>query len=134
MSELQDKLSAAREAKAARDEKRRDAAEARELEALELETKYETELGPRGVMFEIVSNDLGNFVVKRGEFASHKRFNAKGKDVSEEEVFQLVLPALLHPARDSATLIFREHAGIAWDCCLAMQTLYRAKRGEDAGK
>jgi hypothetical protein len=132
---MDEKLARAREAKAARDEKRRARGEALELEALELEERFETELGgPRGVKFEIVSNDLGNFLIRRGEFVAHKRFNAKGKDVTEEDVFQLVLPAIAFPERESAQATFREHAGIAWDCVVAMQAMYRAKRGADQGK
>lgn len=116
-------------------EKRRDEErKARDAQALELEAKFETELGPRGVKFDLLTTELGIFVVKLGDFVAHKRFNSKGKDVSEEDVFALIMPSIVHPDPFTAKGILKEHAGIAWDLAVLMQDLYRAKGRAQAGK
>ena len=74
-------------------------------------------------------------MVTPGDFLAHKRFNSKvKKDVSEEDVIGLVLPALKHPVRDVAVIAFRERAGIAWKCAAAMRSLYEAEEVSRTGK
>lgn len=133
---IDDKLARLEAEKAKRDEEKLDApAKLRKIEEHELEAKYTEELGPRGVDFEIVRTTRGCFVVTPGDFLAHKRFNAKAKkDVSEEDVIALVLPALQHPTRDVAALAFRERAGIAWKCAAAMRSLYEAEEVDRGGK
>jgi hypothetical protein len=134
VTDFEEKLRLAREGRAKREDEARQRAEAVELEALELEEKYTAELGPRGVKFDMVTNDVGVFVVKLGEFVAHKRFNSKGDEVSEEDVFALVTPSLIYPPAITALPLLRTHAGIAWDLALAMQRMYRARKETRAGK
>lgn len=131
---LDEKLARLERARAEREAKREEAGKLRRAEELELEERLCTELGPRGVKFEIVSNELGNFAIKLPDFVAFKRFNAKGQNITEEDVLQLVLPNVVHPSRETATALFREHAGIAWECAVALQGLYKARQEGREGK
>lgn len=128
------KIARLEQARADRDAKREEAAKLRRIEELELEERFSTEVGPRGLKFEIISNELGNFAFKLPDFVAFKRFNAKGQSITEEDVLQLVLPNVLHPARETATAVFREHAGIAWEAAVVLQGLYKARKEGREGK
>ena len=109
-----ERLAAAQKEKELREAKRREAAELRELEALELESKFESELGARGIAFDIVSNDLGNFVVKRADLVAHKKVDAAidANKFTIEDAFAFVTPHLVYPTREVFLPILREHSGI----------------------
>jgi hypothetical protein len=110
-------------------------ADERELEGLELEAKYETELGARGVKWDMVSNALGNFVVKLGDTVAYKRFLAVDeKERSEEDAARLVVPYVVHPDHKMFASIAGQHGGIYWQLALSMLQMYEAKGTKAAGK
>jgi len=119
--------------KVARDEARAKAAEALEVEALTLEEKYESELGPRGVVFDVLTTDVGNFVIKRPEFIVAKRFMAADKR-GDEEVAAFVGPCIVFPAPEVFRATVLLHGGIAWRLANVALELYEARRAKDAGK
>jgi len=134
--DLDAKLARLEEDKAKRQAAREAKAKLRRLEELELEAKYTEEIGARGVKFDIVSNELGNFVLRLAEFIKHKAFNAKGSagTVTEEDVFQFVLPSVIVPDRETAQRLFREHVQVAWICAGVLQEMSAAKGEAKAGK
>jgi hypothetical protein len=134
MSDLKEKLAAARKAKEERDAARAAKREEAELAVLELEAKYEKELGPRGVDFEIVDTVEGPIVVKLGEAVLHTRFQSKGDKYTDADVFDYVDPCVVHPSKEK----FREMIGrkpvFAVRCASALATLFGAKSDEDNSK
>lgn len=131
----EEKIARLQNEKAKREEAEEAAARARDVEALELESKFSEIAGKRGVDFEMIRTRLGTFVVKRADFLAQKRFDMKSaKDVSIEDVIQLVRPCLLHPTPEAALAIFQTHGGIAWACCKALRALYAVDEEERSGK
>jgi hypothetical protein len=135
-TDLDAKLAKLEEDKQKRTAQKEAKAKARRVEELELEAKYVEELGPRGVKFDIVSNELGNFVLRLAEFVKHKQFNARvgNGNVSEEDVFAFVLPSVIVPDRETAQRIFREHVQVAWRCAGILQAMSAAEGEGKAGK
>lgn len=135
MTEVSAKLAALRAAKEAREEARRQAFEAQEVELLELEARLEEELGPRGRSFEIVDcRDLGEgFVaVKLGASVLHKRFvNSKQ---TEADVDGYVTPCLAHPTVEVYRVIVERRPHVAIRAANALVTLFGFRREEDAKK
>lgn len=131
--DLASRLEKAKREKAERDAQRRLLDQARELEALEFEGRYDKELGARGVAFEIVETAVGNFVVRRGDFVAYKRYLAIQKP-SDEDVFALVSPYVIHPDAEGFKTVARTHGGIVWLCARAMLDMYAAQRKEESGK
>lgn len=110
-------------------------AQERELAALQLEAKYEVELGARGVKFDIVSNALGSVVVKLGDSVAYKRFlKVPDTERTEEDAAALVTPYVVHPTRAEYLAMAQSHGGVHWQCALAMLQLYEAKGTQTAGK
>lgn len=133
--EQEARLEQARGAKAARDEARRLRDGAIELEALELEERFEREIGPRGLAFQLVTTALGTVVVRRADHVAYKRFQAvDGAKLSIEDVQALVAPHVVHPTREEYLATTKDHGGIAWACAKAMIEMFEAKRGVDSGK
>jgi len=100
------RLEMLRAEKAARDEAREAKRLAYEIEELELEARFEAELGPKGIAWNIL--DLTNLgegfvVVRPGETKAHKRFTGAisrvkdGQSIPDETFVAYVLPALAHP-------------------------------------
>ena len=94
----------AEELEAASDKRKKDRAErakAERPEALRLEDKYETELGERGVEFQIVdcTHVHGGFVVVKlgSDVVGWKKFQAS--DMTEEDANAFVRPAVVHPPK-----------------------------------
>jgi hypothetical protein len=132
MSDTMDRLAAARVAKEAKDVAAREAAAARELEVLELETRLEKELGPRGAYFEIVETLEGPIAVKLGEAVLHTRFQAS--KIQDADVHEYVFPSVVHPTKEKYLEIVGRRPGVALRCANALATLYGAKANADAGK
>ena len=133
MSDLKEKLAAARAAKEAKEASAREAAEARELESLELEAKLEKELGPRGVSFEMIDTVEGPVAVKLGEAVLHTRFQSS-KDINDAAIHDYVFPNVAHPSKEKYLEIVARRPGIALRCAGALATLYGVKASNDAGK
>lgn len=134
-AETKTKLATAREAKEKREEARDDAAGARELEALELEERFEKELGPRGSMFEIVETIDGPIVVKLGEAVLFKKFKASlGGDPSLEEMHQFVWPCVVHPTVDKFNERTSLRPGLLVMCTDALVGLFAGKERAVAKK
>lgn len=130
--DIKGKLAAARLAAEQRAEVRLAAAEERELDALNLEAKYELELGQRGVMFDIVATVEGAIVLKLGEGILHTRFtNSKTTDV---DVHDFVFPCVVHPEKEKYVELVARRPGVAWDCAAKLQALFHAKDQVNQGK
>lgn len=105
---------------------------------LELEDKYEDELGPRGQEFEIVNlAGHGPIVIRRGEMVLYKRFQAamsNGKDPSPEDVYGFVWPCIAYPEKSAFDAIVDKRPHIAMRLANALLTLMGAKEVSDRGK
>lgn len=130
-----ERLAELRKNKAERDQKAREEAAAAELARLELEEKYEKELGPLGRAFVIVdASDLGEgfIAMKLGEDVLWNTFKASNMNVVDTEAF--VLPCVVHPSKDDYRKIVKRRAFIADRCAGELATLYGVKLKADAGK
>jgi hypothetical protein len=127
-----DELAAARAKKVERERAKAEAAEARELEVLNLEEELEAKYGPRGQGFEIVDTVAGPIALRLGESILHQRFqSAKLDDASVDEY---VRPCIVSPSLDKYTAIIGARPAIAYRCATALATLYGAKDADDTGK
>lgn len=126
----------ARKRKQAKEDERRAAAEAAELERLLLEEKLEKELGgPAGSMFAIVDvSELGEgcIAVKLGEDVHYATYKESKMNVVDTETF--VLPNVVHPSKDDYRKIVARRPAIADRCALALAELYGIKLAVTAGK
>lgn len=129
MSENLQKL---RDAKAKLEEQKRAKALELEEKTLELELKYESELGPRGVFFEVVDTIEGPVVIKLGEAILHKRFSES--KVTPTDVHDYVTPCVVHPSREEYLQLVDRRPAIEMRCATALAALYGAKRQADEGK
>ncbi len=132
-------LEVAREKKAAREDAKRRAAEAHELEFLDLEEKYEADLGPRGQAFEMVDSQFGIVVVRPVAAIVTKRFNERvaklgDRPIPLQDALEYVGPALLHPSREDFVELCKRAEGLAYRCCLALQDLAGARQSDDLSK
>lgn len=137
MSEQNEKVDVdeLRKRKEEREKLREKARKAREAEVLQLEDRFETDLGPRGSAFEIVdSGELGEgcIVVKLGEEVLWKRFSAS--KMNPEDVEQFVKPLVVHPSREKYDEIVGRRGALAIRCAHALATLYGVKLEANAGK
>lgn len=134
---IDDRLRAAREAKEAREKTREKAAEALELQLLELEAKYEPELGPMGKAFFILTTTMGPVVIKRGDSVVYKRFEAlqkADKATTEKSLLDLIVPCLVYPDKDTFIGMVDELKGLPVRLATRLVDLYQGKEVEDAGK
>lgn len=133
-AQLQEKLLKLQDEKAAREEQRRKAKVKRDLLVLELESKYESDLGPRGQGFEIVAENHpeGPIVVKLAEAVAHKKLTSS--KLLMEDVEHYVLPCVVYPERDRYLQIVGSRPEIRNRCANALFTLQGAKTEADAGK
>lgn len=127
------KLETLRAAKEKRAEGRAKEFEKLEVEALELEEKYETSGLKFGVDFNVETTAIGNFVVRKPEFLVAKKF-ADAATKSVEEVTQFVAPCVIFPEQMEARMAFQEHGGIAWKLAAVLMKLYEADVGAVRGK
>lgn len=121
--------------KAEREKARAAAKAARAVEELELETRFDGELGPRGSQFEIIdSGDLGEgfLVVKLGEEVLWKRFTAS--KMTSEDANQLVRPCIVYPAKEKYDEITARRGALVNRCANALATLYGVQTEVSAGK
>lgn len=126
---IEDKLAR----KAARVEKAAEDLRQLQSEALDLEEKYEASGHKYGVDFDVHTSLIGNFVVRKPDFAVAKKFSAS-EDKGPEEVIQFVAPCILFPEQQIARLAFQEHAGVAWRLAALLMKLYEADAGIKVGK
>ncbi len=125
------RLAELRAAKAKRDAAVKEAEEKREEEELELEEKLAGKFGVRGVDFEIVNTAKGLFAVRKPDFTVMKKYNSvPSAKQTDEDVWSLVTPHLLHPESVAARSIMQEHGGIAYRCAAALHNMYGANGPE----
>jgi len=126
------KLQELRDAKRRIEQSRAAAAKARELEVLELEVRFEAEIGPRGSQFEIVETIDGPIVVRLGEGVLYTRFTAS--KVTDVDVHEFVDPCVVHPAKEKYREIAMQRPDVPARVAHALATLYGARHKDDAGK
>lgn len=129
------RLAAAKEARAKREAERDREQQAAQLEELELEDRFEREIGRRGRDFQIVdcTAEGGGFVVlKLGDTVAHKRF--KNSKMSEVDAQDYVLPSLVHPSKERFLALLATHGEVAHNCALELAKLHGLKLKDDAGK
>jgi hypothetical protein len=121
--------------KAKRDQGRIQEANARELEALELEERFEQELGPIHKAFDIVRTIEGPIVLKLGEAVLFKTFKSKFKpEPSLEDMHQFVHPCVAHPAKDKFLDWTGRYAALLVTCANTLTTLYQGGEIDTQGK
>lgn len=108
-------------------------AEAQELECFQLEEKFETQGLVRGVDFEILMTEVGNFVVRKPEQIVAKQFLEKDGN-SVEDAMRFVEPSILHPERDAFRAVCIAHGGIVHRTTRVALALYEAKKVALEGK
>lgn len=115
--------------------KRASEAEAREVQALTLEEKYEQELGPLGVAFAIVRTLQGPVVVKRGPAVLFKRLRDAPKGApSLDDIEAFVKANVVYPEPAAFNALVEAHAGILVACSDELIALYRAQTLDTQGK
>jgi hypothetical protein len=105
------------------------------IEGLKLEEKYEAELGPVGVEFQMVdASELGEgfVVLRRGEEVLWKRYMASKK--SATDTHELVMPCVVHPTKEKFLELIGRRAHIEERCAFAIGTLHGVKMKEEEGK
>lgn len=134
-------------AKALKAAKAEEAAKLSQIEELDLEERFEAELGPRGQSFDIIdATPLGEgfLVLKVGIGANHKRFEtacSKAKHgPSEPDLYNFVTPCLVHPLDgDPGTLkslttfkaIIDRRPSLLTRCAAVLLDLYGQKKASD---
>ena len=137
-----DKLARLRDAKATREAAQAATREASEIEVLELEEKFSTELGKLGVDFAMVHDpDMGSdgiIVVKLGSDLAFRKFVdatvASEGLANAAEMYAFTAPAVVHPSREKYTEIVRARSGLANRTCDALSSLYRVRGKKIEGK
>jgi hypothetical protein len=129
------RLAELRNRKAAREQKIEAEKQAAELARLELEEKYEKELGPLGREFAIVDcSDQGDgfVVMKRGEDVLWNAFKASKMGVVDTEAF--VLPCVVSPSTDDYRKLVKRRPFVADRCAGELATLFGVKLKADEKK
>lgn len=133
---LDDLLAEAKKRKADRDAVKDVELKKRELDILLLEEKFESELGARGRMFEIVDAPESPVVLKLGNSVVYKRFRAaveEGK-ASLEAMSQYVFPSVVYPDKSVFTEIADARPQVLYRCADALTTLFGAKEENTRSK
>ncbi len=122
-----------------RDAARRATNEARSKLLLELELKYEDELGgPKGVAFAIVNVPESPIVVKLGAAVMFKRFVTAKKDKdgnpSYEDTVSFIVPNVVYPERPQLEDIIDKRAAVATAVANKLIALYQGDEEGAAGK
>jgi hypothetical protein len=132
---VSDRLAELRAKKEAIDAAREIERKAREVEELELEVRFDGELGPRGSQFEIINTgEIGEgcIVVKLGEEVLFKRF--QNSKLTAEDAAAFVRPCVVYPSQSKYDEITARRGFIATRCANALATLYGVKLEANAGK
>lgn len=131
-----ERLAAARASKAKRDASLEQEKQLSELEGLELEERFTTELnGRKGRAFMVVdATDLGegHIVLKLGEDVLWNTFKASKMNVVDTDAF--VCSCVVYPSVDAYRAVVKRRAFIGDRCASALATLYGVKAETDAGK
>ena len=127
-----EKLAELRAAKVEREKMRAEAEASREAEILELESRFEGELGERGAAFEFVTSADGVIALKLPEAVLTTRFLES--KVTAADVHDFVLPCVVHPSKDEYRAIVSKRPLVANRCATALLSLAGAKKESDAGK
>lgn len=136
---IDERLAEARLAKAEREKKLEEVAKARELLVLDLEAKYDAELGQAGVHFEVLEfKQIDKVVaVKRAAPIVVKRFDDSAKKKTGqtvEDAMDYVLPNLLHPTKEEFKGWCSVHASLMWEAAGALRRMEGLRASEVAGK
>ena len=129
---VEERLAAARKAKADRDTKAEATRQLHELKELELEEQYTLAGGGRGVDFEIVATPGGPIVLKLGKSVLFKRLQAS--KINFPDVFQFAIDQVDYPEREEATAIFDKYRGAVTRCSDALVALHRGEAQSAQGK
>lgn len=129
---LEDKRKRLQEAKEKLEKLRAEDAKKRAVEVLELELKFEGEIGPRGSQFEIVETVDGPIVVRLGEGILYERFTAS--KVTPADVHDFVYPCVIHPAKEKYLEIVARRPDIASRVAHALMNLFGSRHKDDSGK
>lgn len=133
------RLTAARDAKAKRDADTEAEKERRELATLDLEEKWEKELGgKRGEAFEIVDGGTAGLIVlavKQGGAVFHKQFMASAqKEITLEACQRWTMACVVEPAPTELVASVGERVGIYTVCANKLVALYEGGRFREMGK
>lgn len=122
----------------------RESADLQELEQLEYENgirelvaKLETDIGKRGVSFEIVESVAGPVAVKLGDAVCYTKFleATEGSGVIHpSDIQDFVLPNLAHPTREKYIAMCSAYGGLPYAVWPMLSRLYRGERDKLAGK
>ncbi|HLK38685.1 MAG TPA: hypothetical protein VKU41_18105 [Polyangiaceae bacterium] len=120
--------------KAEREKQTQAEAEDHEMLCLELEAKYTSELGSRGVFFEIVNEEnslgVGPIVVKGADDVALKSWELN--EETPETRAKLATACVVHPA--NFTEVTRNRPILVKRCVLAIIALAGARSGPRTGK
>lgn len=133
--DLNEKVAALRARKAQREKAAEVLSTVAELQRLELEERFEAELGPLGSAYVIVDvSDLGEgfVVLKLGEGVLWNTFKSSKMNVVDTEAF--VLPNVVHPSRDEYRALAARRGFVPERCAGELATLYGVKLKADGGK
>jgi len=138
----QSKLDELRKQRQKRDDAREAKRRENEIQELELEAKYEKELGPRGVawnLIDLTNLDEGFVVVKAGDTKEHKQFTAavgraKDKPIPDEAFVAYVVPALVYPPREAFLAIASKRHEVWARAANAIGDLQGFVQRENSGK
>lgn len=125
-------------AKEKREQKREQEVNLRKLETLELEERFESELGgPIKKYFDILETSEGPVVLKLGEAVLFKTFKGKlasKSDASLEDMHAFVFPCVVHPSKDRFLEITGRFPGFLVLCMSALLALYQGGELSTQGK
>lgn len=132
---LEERMAELRAKKDAIDAAREVARKVRAVEEMELEVRFDGELGSRGTMFELVDSgdlDEGFIVVKLGPEVLWKRFTSS--KTTNEDVHELVRPCVVHPSPAKYDEIVARRPALGVRAANALATLFGVKSETNAGK
>ena len=131
------KLARLREAKAARDQAVEAQKQAREIELLELEERFERELGQKGRAWGIVEVPESPIVLKTPELVTFKRYQAANegdKTAGVEEQAMYVAPSVVFPDRAVFAQITAARPGVLVRCAGVLNSLALGREEDARGK
>jgi len=135
---LEAKRSRLLEEKKKRDAAEVDAAKAREVEALELEARFCSELGPLGLAFDILPTRVGPVVLKLPAEVHFKEIRAAFIDrttlPTQEALAGFVTPNVIHPERNKFLAMVGKYPGIFVSAGTLVAALCNAEEIETRGK
>lgn len=131
-----ERLAASRALKAKRDADAEQEKQLAELEGLELEERFTSELnGKKGRAFMVVDvSDLGegHIVLRLGEDVLWNTFKASKMNIIDTDAF--VCSCVVYPSIDAYRSIVKRRGFVGDRCASALAALYGVKAETDAGK